>query len=40
MHKYTRVARSQEVVEVKGMIDLVLVKKGMIDLVLVKKGIS
>ena len=33
MHKYTRVARVQEGVEVKSMIDLVLVKKDMLHYV-------
>ena len=30
MHKYTRVARGQDGVEVKSMIDLMLVKKDML----------
>ena len=30
MHKYTRMARGQDGVEVKSMINLVLVKKGML----------
>ena len=30
LHKYTRVARSQERVEIKSMIDLVLVKRDML----------
>ena len=30
LHKYTRVAKSQDGMEVKSMIDLVLVKKGML----------
>ena len=33
LHKYTRVARGQDGVEVKGMIDLVLVKKDMLHFV-------
>ena len=30
MHKYTRVRRGRDGVEIKGMIDLVLVKRGML----------
>ena len=37
LHKYTRVARGQDGVEVKSMIDLVLVKKGMLRYV---QGVS
>ena len=33
LHKYTRVARSQDGVEVKSMINLVLVKKDMLRFV-------
>ena len=33
LHKYTRVARGQDGVEVKSMIDLVLAKKGMLHFV-------
>ena len=33
LHKYTRVARGQDGVEVKNMIDLVLVKKDMLHFV-------
>ena len=37
-HKYTRMAKGQDGVEVKSMIDLVLVKKDMLQYVRVVKG--
>ena len=40
LHKYTRVARGQDRVEVNSMIDLVLVKKDMLHYVQNVKGIG